>query len=59
MISRLRIKNFKSFENVDISLNNFTLLTGMNSAGKSTIIQAILLAVQNVTEDGRFPLMGD
>jgi predicted ATPase len=58
MISNLKIKNFKSFNDVDINLNNFTLLTGMNSAGKSTIIQAILLAVQNVTEDGRFPLNG-
>ncbi|PAD85753.1 hypothetical protein CHH55_21945 [Niallia circulans] len=58
MISKLKINNFKSFDEVEIQLNNFTLLTGMNSAGKSTIIQAILLAVQNTTEDGRFPLNG-
>ncbi len=58
MISRLKINNLKCFDEVDINLNNFTLLTGMNSAGKSTIIQALLLAVQNVTEDKRFPLNG-
>jgi len=58
MISNLKIKNFKSFDDVEVDLNNFTLLTGMNSAGKSTIIQAILLAVQNITEYGRFPLNG-
>ncbi|TNJ64551.1 DUF3696 domain-containing protein [Paenibacillus hemerocallicola] len=58
MITKLKIHNLKCFDSVEMSLNNFTLLTGMNSAGKSTIIQAILLAVQNVTENGRFPLNG-
>jgi predicted ATPase len=58
MISSINIKNLKSFENVSLETNNFTLLVGMNSSGKSTIIQSILLAMQNVTEKGRSPLNG-
>jgi len=48
----------KSFDYTTLDLNNFTLLVGMNSAGKSTVIQALLLAVQNITDDGLSPLNG-
>ncbi|GAQ19127.1 AAA ATPase protein [Oceanobacillus picturae] len=58
MISKLRINNMKSFESTTLDLHNFTLLVGMNSAGKSTIIQALLLAIQNINDEGRSPLNG-
>jgi len=46
-INRVQIKNFKSLRDIDIKLSNLTLLTGINSTGKSTFIQALLLLKQN------------
>ena len=46
-IDRVEIKNFKSLKDINIELNNLTLLTGINSTGKSSFIQALLLMKQN------------
>ena len=46
-IKRISIKNFKSLKKIDIKLNNLTLVTGVNSSGKSSFIQSILLFKQN------------
>lgn len=46
MIKEIRLKNFKCFQNVEVPLSNLNLLSGINSMGKSTIIQAILLLRQ-------------
>ena len=46
-IDRVYIKNFKSLRDIDIKLSNLTLITGVNSSGKSTFIQALLLLKQN------------
>ena len=46
-INNIKIKNFKSLKNIDIELNNLTLVTGVNSSGKSSFIQSILLFKQN------------
>ena len=48
MISNLHIQNFKSFDDENINLSNLTLLTGANSSGTSTTIQALLLLVHNI-----------
>ena len=41
---KLSIESFKCFrENTKVHINNLTLLTGANSAGKSTVIQSLLL----------------
>ena len=58
MISQLTIRNFKSFDEIILDLRNFTLLVGMNSVGKSSVIQSLLVAIQNITHDGRSPLNG-
>lgn len=58
MITSLTINHMKSFDNVTLDLQNFTLLVGMNSAGKSTVIQALLLAIQNINDEGHSPLNG-
>jgi predicted ATP-dependent endonuclease of OLD family len=43
-ISEFRIKNFKSFEDVTIHFNEKTnIFTGVNNAGKSTMLEAISL----------------
>lgn len=43
MIQSIHIQNFKSIENQAFDFKPLTILTGTNSAGKSSIIQAILL----------------
>ena len=43
MIVNIQIKDFKCFENESIKLRPLTLLTGTNSSGKSSLIQALLL----------------
>lgn len=48
MINKIYIKNFKSFDEEEISLNSISLLTGPNSSGKSSVIQALLLLAHNV-----------
>ncbi len=46
-IDRVKIQNFKSLKEIDVKLSNLTLLTGVNSCGKSSFIQALLLLKQN------------
>lgn len=46
MIDRLSLVNFKAFASVDIPLGGYTLLSGLNSSGKSTVLQAIALMRQ-------------
>ena len=46
-IKRIKIKNFKSLKNINLELSNLTLVTGVNSSGKSSFIQSILLFKQN------------
>lgn len=41
MIKKIDIKGFKSFDSVSLELNNFTLLAGRNSMGKTSVIQAV------------------
>ena len=40
-IANIHLEAFKSFVSKDIPLGNLTLLTGINSSGKSSIIQAV------------------
>lgn len=46
-IDSIKIQNFKSLKDVAIDLGDITLLTGINSSGKSSFIQALLLLKQN------------
>ena len=45
MLSKLTIINFKSLEEQELELSPLTILTGLNSTGKSTCFQAILTAL--------------
>lgn len=47
MLKRIRIEGLKCFHEAEVDFSNFTLLAGKNSAGKSTVIQAILALYQN------------
>lgn len=46
-IKNVTIKNFKILKDVSLELDNLTLITGVNSSGKSTFIQSLLLLKQN------------
>lgn len=46
MLTELELSNFKRFEHLKLSLRGLTLLSGMNSMGKSTIIQSLLMLRQ-------------
>lgn len=46
MLKRVRLKNFKCFDELSLPLAPLTLLTGFNAAGKSTALQSILLLAQ-------------
>ena len=41
MISSIRLRNFKRFRESAFELNALTVLTGVNCAGKSTVLQAL------------------
>jgi predicted ATPase len=47
-ISKLRIENFKSIESAKLDFSPLTVLVGANSAGKSSVLQAIFLLSQIV-----------
>jgi ABC-type taurine transport system ATPase subunit len=43
MLTRLRIKNFKRFDDVDIELGKSVVFIGPNNSGKTTALQALAL----------------
>lgn len=49
MLTQIKLTNFKCFkEETAISLSKFNLFTGVNGAGKSTALQALLLMRQSI-----------
>ena len=51
MIKCLRLKNFKPFEEQVIQFGALTLLSGLNSTGKSSVLQSLLLLRQSYQQD--------
>ena len=51
MIQSIQLTNFKCFEKQEVILRPLTLLAGLNSSGKSTIIQSLLLLRQSYLEN--------
>ncbi|MFE7271746.1 DUF3696 domain-containing protein [Streptomyces sp. NPDC057623] len=49
MIDQLTLRNYKAFQHVDLPLGPLTLLTGLNSSGKSSVLQALGLLQQSYT----------
>nr|WP_321432152.1 DUF3696 domain-containing protein [uncultured Campylobacter sp.] len=49
MIKELKISNFKSIKEQSFEFKPLVILTGTNSSGKSSILHAILLTVENRT----------
>lgn len=56
---RLRIENFKCYRKEELLFGDLTVLVGTNGAGKSSVIQSLLLlheAVNSPKERHRLPL---
>lgn len=51
MITRIFLKNFKAFNNIDINLSPLTLFCGKNGMGKSSLIQGLLILRQSYVAD--------
>lgn len=60
MIKRTKIKNFKAFRDVDLSMSAINIFTGLNGMGKSTVLQMLMLFRQSRTKECReIDLNGD
>ncbi len=53
MIQRVDLNGFKSFDDTSLELKQLTMLTGLNSSGKSSVIQAIEMAETFRNTNGR------
>lgn len=51
MIRQIRLENFKCFETLRLSFSSLTLLSGSNSSGKSSILQALVLLHQSMLKN--------
>lgn len=51
-IKAIKLKNFKKFEELELSLNNKNFIEGKNGEGKSTIRDAIFFCFYGRTSDG-------
>ena len=58
MIDRIRLKNFKCFRDETIRFGGLTILSGLNGAGKSSVIQAVLALRQRMGSTRGFPWRG-
>jgi predicted ATPase len=47
VITKLGLTNFKAFASAEIPMGRYTLLSGLNSAGKSTVLQALAVLRQS------------
>lgn len=52
LLKHIHLENFKASRDVDIRLAPLTVLSGLNSSGKSTLLQALALLRQSHAEDG-------
>lgn len=48
MLNEVHIENFKALKNIDLKLSKFNIITGLNSAGKTSVSQAIVLLKQSI-----------
>lgn len=63
MLTKIRLTNFKAFNDVTLRCGSLTLLCGVNGTGKSSVLQALLLLRQSVQSGAmhrlRLELQGD
>jgi predicted ATPase len=54
MIKNINIKNFKCLKDINLSLSNLNILTGMNGMGKSSVLQTLFLTRTAFKSDSYF-----
>lgn len=64
MLDKIKLKNFKCYQNIDLELKSLNIFCGANSSGKSAIIQAIAMFLQSdnenkLTFDGKLVNLGN
>lgn len=47
LIDKIRIKGFRGLDNIELSLQDTTILTGANNVGKTSVLKALQLALGN------------
>lgn len=50
-ISRVKIKNFRNFKDIDVSLSHKQIIIGENNVGKTTLLRAIQLILDPKLSD--------
>ena len=48
LLNEVHIENFKALKNIDLKLSKFNIITGLNSAGKTSVSQALVLMKQSI-----------
>lgn len=56
MIKHIKIEDYKCLHNESLDIKPLTIVTGVNSAGKSSLIQSILLPVRRMGQNGQILL---
>lgn len=56
MLNEITINNLKSIDKTTLKLAPLTILTGINSSGKSTVIQALMLLIKNSCISNRYSM---
>ncbi|MGI6032613.1 MAG: AAA family ATPase [Coriobacteriales bacterium] len=49
MLNKIKLKNFKAQEDAELDLGKFTVFTGLNAAGKTTVLQALVFLKQSLS----------
>ena len=57
MIKKIKLNNFKSHKETEIKIGNLTVLCGSNGAGKSSLIQILLLLREAFLKDKSFDIL--
>jgi predicted ATPase len=58
MITKWRLRNFKSVRSAEVAVKPLTVLSGVNSSGKSTVFQSMALVAQTIANQlERRPLL--
>ncbi|MBC8601904.1 AAA family ATPase [Parabacteroides acidifaciens] len=53
MINHIQIEDYKCLHDESLKIKPFTIITGVNSAGKSSLIQSVLLPVRKAGKNGQ------
>uniref|UniRef100_UPI003A898197 AAA family ATPase n=5 Tax=Helicobacteraceae TaxID=72293 RepID=UPI003A898197 len=44
---KIKIENFRSYDNVEVELSNLSVIVGQNDVGKSTLLDALNIFFEN------------